>query len=71
MAALPQMLLSRELPLGCVLRLWDTYLAYRTSHASEASLQQLHIYVCLAILEVCTRTIRRGLVDLPTATVWP
>ena len=34
-------------------RLWDTYLAYRTTNSNEASLQQLHIYVCLAILEVC------------------
>lgn len=49
-----QMLLSRELPLPCVLRLWDTYLALRTSQLNDASsLHQLHIYVCLAILEAC------------------
>mmetsp|Transcript_9924 Transcript_9924/g.24575 ORF Transcript_9924/g.24575 Transcript_9924/m.24575 type:complete len:296 (+) Transcript_9924:18-905(+) len=50
-----QMLLSKELPLPCVLRLWDTYLSYITLNLSEASssLQQLHVYVCLAILEAC------------------
>lgn len=45
-------LLARELPLPCVLRLWDTYLSYRSSHGREATLQ-LHIYVCLAVLEAC------------------
>jgi hypothetical protein len=36
-----QWLLAKELPLECVLRLWDTYLADGL---------QLHLYVCLAIL---------------------
>lgn len=52
-----QFLLARELPLQCVLRLWDTYLAYHPTHSQEASLHQLHIYVCLAILEVCQEDI--------------
>mmetsp|Transcript_32147 Transcript_32147/g.73636 ORF Transcript_32147/g.73636 Transcript_32147/m.73636 type:complete len:282 (-) Transcript_32147:399-1244(-) len=37
-------LLCRELPLTCVLRLWDTYLA------SDDGMS-LHVYVCLAILQ--------------------
>lgn len=49
-----QFLLARELPLPCLLRLWDTYFSYHTSHVHENSLHELHIYVCLAILEVCT-----------------
>lgn len=50
-----QSLLSRELPLPCVLRLWDSYLSYRTLNFNEAStaLPQLHVYVCLAIMEAC------------------
>ncbi|KAI8806821.1 rab-GTPase-TBC domain-containing protein [Cladochytrium replicatum] len=36
-------LLSRELPLECVMRLWDTYF-------SIADGLELHVYVCLAIL---------------------
>ena len=40
------------MPLPCLLRLWDTYFAYHASHGREATLQ-LHIYVCLAILEAC------------------
>ena len=47
-----QFLLARNLPLPCLLRLWDTYLAYHASHGSEETLQ-LHVYVCLAILEAC------------------
>ena len=47
-----QFLLARDLPLPCVLRLWDSYFAYHASHGREATLQ-LHIYVCLAILEAC------------------
>eukprot|EP00742_Colponemidia_sp_Colp-10_P006404 GILJ01006862.1.p1 GENE.GILJ01006862.1~~GILJ01006862.1.p1 ORF type:complete len:227 (-),score=34.97 GILJ01006862.1:288-968(-) len=39
-----QYLLCRELPLESLLRLWDTYFA---SHESF----DLHVYVCLAILE--------------------
>ena len=47
-----QFLLARDLPLPCLLRLWDTYFSYHASHGREATLQ-LHIYVCLAILEAC------------------
>ena len=47
-----QFLLARDLPLPCLLRLWDTYFAYHASHGREATLQ-LHIYVCLAVLEAC------------------
>lgn len=35
-----QFLLSRELPLDCVMRLWDTYFAGPDG-------LRLHIYVCL------------------------
>jgi len=62
-----QFLLARELPLPCVLRLWDTYFSLRhfssqqASHPGvhtgvlprEASLQELHLFVCIAILEAC------------------
>lgn len=41
-------LLSRELPLECVLRLWDTYFSSEINNEFS-----LHIYVCLAILEEC------------------
>jgi hypothetical protein len=47
-----QFFLARDLPLPCLLRLWDTYFAYDASYGREATLQ-LHIYVCLAILEAC------------------
>ena len=47
-----QFLLARDLPLPCLLRLWDSYFAYTASHGHEATLQ-LHIYVCLAVLEAC------------------
>jgi len=47
-----QFLLARDLPLPCLLRLWDTYFAYNVSYGREATLQ-LHIYVCLAVLEAC------------------
>eukprot|EP01114_Cavostelium_apophysatum_P017006 TRINITY_DN4957_c0_g1_i1.p1 TRINITY_DN4957_c0_g1~~TRINITY_DN4957_c0_g1_i1.p1 ORF type:complete len:275 (-),score=58.81 TRINITY_DN4957_c0_g1_i1:88-912(-) len=40
-------LLSNELPLECVLRLWDTYFAGPDG-------LDLHIYVCIAILKNCT-----------------
>ncbi|MFN3504343.1 MAG: hypothetical protein ACK4ZJ_19030, partial [Allorhizobium sp.] len=39
-------LLSQELPLPCLLRLWDTYFASAEGFA-------LHPYVCLAVLEQC------------------
>ena len=51
-----QFFLARNLPLPCLLRLWDTYFAYAASHGREATLQ-LHIYVCLAILEACDEDI--------------
>ena len=51
-----QFFLARDLPLPCLLRLWDTYFAYYASHGSEETLQ-LHIYVCLAILESCNEEI--------------
>lgn len=57
-------LLARELPLPCVLRLWDTYLSYFSSHGREATLQ-LHIYVCLATLEACNE----DLMELDAAEV--
>ena len=47
-----QFLLARDLPLPCLLRLWDTYFAHTASYGREATLR-LHIYVCLAILEAC------------------
>lgn len=47
-----QFLLARDLPLPCLMRLWDTYFAYYASHGLSETLQ-LHIYVCLAILESC------------------
>lgn len=39
-------LLSAELPLPCVLRLWDTYLSAPEGFG-------LHPYVCAAVLRVC------------------
>jgi len=39
-------LLSRELPVECVLRLWDTYFSISDGF-------DLHVYVCLAILVNC------------------
>ncbi|KJE94411.1 hypothetical protein CAOG_05054 [Capsaspora owczarzaki ATCC 30864] len=45
-----QSLLAKELPLSCVVRLWDTYLAQDDGFA-------LHPYVCLAILAYCKETI--------------
>ena len=47
-----QFLLARELPLPCVLRLWDTYFSL-PSTARQGALQELHVFVCLAILEQC------------------
>ncbi|KAI8846634.1 rab-GTPase-TBC domain-containing protein, partial [Chytridium lagenaria] len=38
-----QCFLAKELPLDCVLRLWDTYF-------SRSSGLKMHVYVCLAIL---------------------
>jgi hypothetical protein len=46
-----QNLLSRELPLDNVLRLWDTYFA------SQPEDSDLHIYVCIAILHDCKETL--------------
>ncbi|KAJ5066124.1 hypothetical protein M0811_03457 [Anaeramoeba ignava] len=44
-------LLSRELPLENVMRLWDTYFSMNDSF------DELHIYVCLAILEQSQETL--------------
>jgi len=44
-----QQLLARELPIECVLRLWDTYLAI----GQGDTLMSFHPYVCLAILSEC------------------
>jgi len=48
-------LLSSELPLGAVLRLWDTYFALLSdaeqSGASIDALLDFHMYACLAVLE--------------------
>ena len=53
-----QFLLARELPLPCVLRLWDTYFALEQKKGgARADLQELHVYVCLAILEACAEEI--------------
>ena len=53
-----QFLLARELPLPCVLRLWDTYFALEQKKGgARADLQELHVYVCLAILEACNEEI--------------
>mmetsp|Transcript_14632 Transcript_14632/g.44681 ORF Transcript_14632/g.44681 Transcript_14632/m.44681 type:complete len:143 (+) Transcript_14632:628-1056(+) len=41
--------LSKELPLPCVLQLWDAYF----SSAPDGSLQELHTFVCLSVLETC------------------
>ncbi|KAJ3339716.1 hypothetical protein HDU93_007832 [Gonapodya sp. JEL0774] len=41
-----QFFLSKELPLECVARLWDTYFSV------DAGLD-LHVYACLAILKLC------------------
>eukprot|EP00656_Telonema_subtile_P048311 TRINITY_DN5718_c0_g1_i1.p1 TRINITY_DN5718_c0_g1~~TRINITY_DN5718_c0_g1_i1.p1 ORF type:complete len:257 (-),score=97.86 TRINITY_DN5718_c0_g1_i1:126-896(-) len=43
-----QQLLARELPIQCVLRLWDTYFAIQ--HGQVDTLVNFHPYVCLAIL---------------------
>jgi len=60
-----QLLLSKELPLPCLLRLWDSYLSlHPTKHSGSASVQEIaasyetllqerHVFVCLAILETC------------------
>lgn len=45
-----QSLLSKELPLENVLRLWDTYFASMEE-------DDLHIYVCLSILHSCKETL--------------
>eukprot|EP00053_Salpingoeca_punica_P006000 m.57834 g.57834 ORF g.57834 m.57834 type:complete len:276 (+) comp13490_c0_seq1:2-829(+) len=39
-------LLGKELPIECVLRLWDTYFAMDDGF-------DLHLYVCLAVLDKC------------------
>ena len=48
-------LLSKELPLPAVVRLWDTYFALffytQQSDASVDALLEFHMYACLAVLE--------------------
>lgn len=46
-------LLARELPMPCVLRLWDIYFAHEQQAAREDAPLELHLYVCLAILQLC------------------
>merc|ERR1711865_1366815 len=48
-------LLSRELALGNVVRLWDTYIALDAgkTEASISALLEFHMYACIAILECC------------------
>lgn len=41
------MLVRQELPLPCLLRLWDTYFA------DSADSIELHMFLCLAILGAC------------------
>mmetsp|Transcript_5391 Transcript_5391/g.6180 ORF Transcript_5391/g.6180 Transcript_5391/m.6180 type:complete len:184 (+) Transcript_5391:123-674(+) len=43
-----QWLLCKELPFNCCLRLWDAYIAAPKGFGFE-----LHIFVCLAILDTC------------------
>ena len=45
-----QFLLARELPLACILRLLDTYF-------TNENFLDLHMYVCLAILEISKETL--------------
>jgi hypothetical protein len=51
-------ILSKELPLDCVLRLWDTYFSIE-----EANGLELHTFVCLAILLQCKEDLE-GKVDM-------
>lgn len=44
-------LLAKELPLECVLRLWDTYFSSSDSF-------NIHIYICLAILVNCSEELQ-------------
>lgn len=44
-------LLMRELPLACILRLWDTY------HAEEDGFAVFHQYVCASFLETFSKAI--------------
>jgi len=43
-------LLAKELPLECVLRLWDTYFSYPDGF-------EIHIFVCIAILVNCSESL--------------
>lgn len=44
-------LLARELPVQCVLKLWDVYFAHE-QQAARGAFFELHPYVCLAILQL-------------------
>jgi hypothetical protein len=63
--------LLRELPLRCVLRLWDTYLAEERN-----GFENFHVYVCVVmlkmneelLLEMSFQDIIIFLQDLPTAS---
>ncbi|KAI1311942.1 hypothetical protein EDD11_003222 [Mortierella claussenii] len=57
-----QYVLSRELPLECTLRLWDTYFAL---HESDAGWLNLHPYACLAIL----KQLKEGFEDLEQSEI--
>lgn len=43
-------LLTRELPLRLIVRLWDTYIAEST-HAVRDGFEAFHVYVCAALLD--------------------
>ncbi|PWS20841.1 hypothetical protein DKP78_26690, partial [Enterococcus faecium] len=46
-------LLIRELPLRCVIRLWDTYLSERSGFSA------FHVYVCAAFLLSFSEELKR------------
>lgn len=47
-------LLMRELPLHCIIRMWDTYL----SEESQSGFSEFHLYVCLAFLVKWSKELR-------------
>lgn len=46
-------LFAPELPLPCLLRLWDVYFAGEQRLETRAPPYELHTYVCLAVLQTC------------------
>ena len=50
-------ILLRELPLGCIFRLWDTYLS-----EDRGGFENFHVYVCLVLL---VKTFRDRLMHMP------